>query len=307
MAEPLAKRWSQQENRFYRRLAVYAKVISTSYLGILAFLMFSETRLVFPGAGVERGDWTHPGVELEEVDFESSDGTKLHGHFFPKPGSSEALLICHGNAENVALMAEEADRFRQQLNLNVFVFDFRGFGKSLGKPSESAVLADAQAASAWLAERVGCDESELFLFGRSLGGGIAVDLAGRNGTKGLILDRTFSSAVDVAASRYWWLPIRFVMRNQFLSIAKIGRYRGPLLQLHGDVDEVIPLWSAQRLFDFSPSPEKEFRLVPGLAHTVPMPESFYRDMDDFIASIAKPTTEASPSPTDLRIEKATGS
>ncbi len=219
---------------------------------------------------------------MEEIEFESLDGSQLYGYYLSKPGATKSLLFCHGNAENIAVLADEANRFRQLLDANVFVFDFRGFGKSLGKPSESAILADAQAASTWLSERTGCDEEELYLFGRSLGGSVAVHLASRNGAKGLILDRTFSSAVDVAASRYWWLPVRFVMRNQFLSIAKIGRYRGPLLQLHGDADEVIPLWSGRRLFDFSPSPDKKFHLVRGLTHNVPMPESFYEEMKKFV-------------------------
>jgi fermentation-respiration switch protein FrsA (DUF1100 family) len=287
MAETIAKRFAKQDNRIYRRLAWALKVVALVYFAILGGLMLMERRLVFPGADKSRGDWSYAGIDLDEVEFQSEDGTKLFGCFLAQPDSKNALLICHGNAENIALLATEADRMRSKLKMNVFVFDYRGFGKSSGESVENGVLADGQAATEWLAKRVDCDPKDIVYFGRSLGGGVAVDLVSRHGGKALLLDRTFSSAVDVAASRYWWLPIRLVMRNQFLSIAKIGKYRGPLIQLHGDVDEVIPLWSAQRLHEFSPSAPKEFCLEKGLYHNQPMPETYLDEISQFLTGLDK--------------------
>jgi len=285
MTVPLAKQRADRERVGYRRAAIALKLVSLIYLSILGTLMYFERDLVFPGAGVERGDWTHPGIELEEVEFESADGTPLEGYFLAKPDTKVTILFCHGNAENIAMLAPEMHRLRERMNASVMVFDYRGFGRSVEKPFERGILEDAEAAATWLALRTDQTEDDLVYAGRSLGGGVAVHLASVFGGRGLVLDRTFSSTVDVAASRYWWLPIRFVMRNQFLSVAKIKYFKGPLFQMHGDVDEVIPLWSAQRLFERSPSQAKEFQLIEGLSHFVPCPEAYFAKLQPFIESL----------------------
>jgi fermentation-respiration switch protein FrsA (DUF1100 family) len=247
--------------------------------------MYFETNLVFPGASAERGDWLHPEIELEEVDFQSADGTALAGYFLSKPNAKVTVLFCHGNEENIAMLAPEMQQLRERLNANVMVFDYRGFGRSAGEPFERGILEDAEAAAVWLAQRTDQTEDDLVYIGRSLGGGVAVHLASILGGRGLVLERTFSSVVDVAASRYWWLPVRFVMRNQFLSVAKIKYFDGPLLQMHGDVDEVIPLWSAQRLFERSPSQVKEFQLIKGLTHNAACPEVYLVKLQQFIEGL----------------------
>jgi len=285
MHVPLAKQRADRERVGYRRAAIAVKVISFIYLSILGSLMYFETKLLFPGAGPERGDWGHAGIPLEEVAFESGDGTQLRGYFFPKVDATATILFCHGNAENIAILAPEMDQLRNRLNASVMVFDYRGYGKSLGEPYEGGLFADAEAAAMWLAERTDQDEEDLVLYGRSLGGGVAVHLASKHSARALVLDRTFSSAVDVAASRYWWLPVRFVMRNQFLSIAKIKYHQGPLLQMHGDIDEVIPLWSAQRLFEMAASEKKEFQLIKGLTHNDPSPEAYLIKLQQFIEAL----------------------
>jgi fermentation-respiration switch protein FrsA (DUF1100 family) len=124
-------------------------------------------------------------------------------------------------------------------------------------------------------------QDQLLLYGRSLGGGVAIHLASRHQARGLILDRTFSSAVELAARRFWWLPVRLVMRNPFLSIVKIRNYRGPLFQVHGDQDELIPLWSAEKLFAACPSHQKEFHRVEGLKHQAVFPEQSYLQLQQW--------------------------
>ena len=146
----------------------------------------------------------------------------------------------------------------------VLVFDYRGYGKSEGKPDEPGVLADARAARTWLAEKAGVAENRIVLMGESLGGAVAVDLAA-DGARALILENTFSSMPDVAAYHYPWLPVRLLMRTQFNSVAKIRSYHGPLYQSHGDRDSIVPLQLARRLFDAANEP-KRFLLVEGADH-----------------------------------------
>ncbi len=282
MNVPLAKQRAAREQVGYRRAAIGLKLVSLIYLGILGALMYFEADLVFPGAGSEKGDWDHPGIELEEIAFDSADGTSIHGYYLPKQDAQVSILFCHGNAENIAMLAPEMHRLRERMNAAVLVFDYRGYGQSVGQPFERGILEDAEAAASWMAVRTDQFEDDLVLIGRSLGGGVAVHLASKFGARGLVLDRTFSSTVDVAASRFWWLPIRFVMRNQFLSVAKIKYFSGPMLQMNGDIDEVIPLWSAQRLFERSPSTEREFQLIDGLTHFVPCPEAYLAKLQQFI-------------------------
>jgi len=259
------------------------KFSATCYLAVLIGMILLESSLVFPGAPITAGDWSHPGIELEEVDFVSADGTKLYGYFFPNPKSDQYLLFCHGNGENIAMIAGEMDLLRKKLNVSVLAFDYRGYGKSAGSPGEEGVLADGEAAASWLANRSQQPIEDLIIMGRSLGGAVAVHLASVLDPQALILDRTFSSTVDVAAERYWWLPVRYVMRNQFWSIVRIKRYAGPLFQMHGDVDESIPLWSGIKLFMASPSEDKFFMEVKGLYHNNPWPQKFLDKLKVFLS------------------------
>ncbi len=258
------------------------KFSATCYLAVLILMILLESSLVFPGSPSTAGDWSHPGIALEEVVFVSADGTQLHGFFFPNPKSDQYLLFCHGNGENIATIASEMDLLRKQLNVSVFAFDYRGYGKSGGSPWEEGVLADGEAAAVWLADRSQQPIENLIIMGRSLGGGVAVHLASLVDPQALILDRTFSSTVDVAADRYWWLPVRYVMRNQFWSIVRIKRYEGPLFQMHGDKDEVIPIWSGKKLFTASPSEDKFFMEIADLYHNDPWPQEFLGQLDGFL-------------------------
>ena len=169
--------------------------------------MANETNLVYPGSKYPRGNWQPTDFEFEEMEFTSSDGTKLYGWFLPvdepKSGSDVAedqgvekrdvVLLCHGNGENIAQSAvNNGIYFRHYLNADVFVFDYRGFGKSEGTPDEPGVLADSEAALTLLCDKTGCSCSEVILVGHSIGGGPAIHLASKYGCKMLILQRTFS-------------------------------------------------------------------------------------------------------------------
>lgn len=266
-------------DKVYRGIIYFLRAFAIAYVVILAFMMYNETSFVFPGAGVEKGDWKHTGAILEEVDFSSADGTKVYGYFFPHVKPKGTLLFCHGNAENIAVLVKEMQLLRDRYSLSVLVFDYRGYGKTIGPPSERKVVADSVAAIEWLTERTGLQPDEMFFMGRSLGGGVAVQLAAKYNPLGLILDRTFSSTVDVGANRYWFLPVRMVMRNQFPSASWIRQYDGPLFQMHGDRDSVIPVWSAERLFERSPSIDKQLLMVKGLDHMDPWPEQFLDALD----------------------------
>jgi fermentation-respiration switch protein FrsA (DUF1100 family) len=164
----------------------------------------------------------------------------------------------------------------------VFIVDYRGFGRSAGSPSESGIIQDARAARRWLAERAKVNEADIVLIGRSLGGAVAVQLAAEHPPRALILERTFTTLPDAAASRYPFLPTRLCMRNRFDSLLAIGRYHGPLLQSHGTSDEVIPFDLGSRLYDAALSKQKCFISIPGGRHNDPQPAGYYERLREFL-------------------------
>jgi uncharacterized protein len=252
---------------------------------MIVLMMFLERSMVYPVPPRSSGDWNPAWLEYEEVDFRSADGTRLHGWFLEHPDPFATVLMCHGNGEHVAFLADEMAFLSERLKINVMVFDYRGYGKSEGKPFERGVLADAEAAQRWLAERTGQSLDELILFGRSLGGAVCVHLAAKHGARGLILDRTFSSLVDVAAIHMRLLPVRLLMRNRYPAKAWIREYSGPLLQIHGAQDQIVPISLGRELFDSSPSAQKKWILSESLDHNSPWPVEYYEEVETFMRSL----------------------
>jgi len=207
----------------------------------------------------------------------------------PDNSPDRTILYCHGNAENVAQAAGySAEYFRHALVADVFVFDYRGFGKCEGTPTEKGVLADSNAALKWLCKKTGKDPKDVILVGHSLGGGPAVHLASEHNCKALILQRTFSSMTDAAQYNHPWLPVSLVMRNRYQSHKKILKCDCPLYQSHGAEDKLIPVESALKLFRKSPSKKKKFMEFPGMGHYDTLPLSYWYDVRAFVNEIDPP-------------------
>ncbi len=252
------------------------------YALVLVLMMFMEESLLFFPSREAYGGWKRPGVE--EVEFRAADGTRLYGWYMPHPRPRALLLFACGNGGNITHRAERFEALRDQLKLTLFAFDYRGYGRSEGQPNEAGILLDACAARHWLAGRAGVAERDIVLMGESLGGGVMVDLAARDGARGLILENTFTSLPDVAAYHYPWLPVRLVMRNRLDSLSKIGLYHGPLLQCHGDADQIIPFTIGRKLFDAANQP-KQFVHLPGHDHNDELPPVYTEALDHFVGDL----------------------
>ena len=224
------------------------------------------------------------GLDAENAHFQSADGTKLHGWYLRHPDPRAVVLFCHGNAGNIRHRAGLLKGLQQRIGVSAMIFDYRGYGHSEGTPTEAGVMADARAARKWLAQREGIAEDRIVLMGRSIGGAVAVDLAAGDGARGLILESTFSSVPDVAARLYPLLPVRLLMRSKFDSTAKIGRYKGPLLQSHGDADRVIPYQLGRRLHAAANGP-KQFVVIRGGDHNDPQTDEYYDALVAFLDSL----------------------
>lgn len=260
------------------------RLVAVAYLLMLLLLLLLENTLIYPAPKHPLGDWEADYFEHEDVWFTSADGTKLHGWLVEHPQSRAVVLYAHGNGENVAYLGPYLKQLSEELRLTIFAFDYRGYGRSEGSPSEQGILEDAAAAHAWVTKRTGLPANQIVLMGRSLGGAVAIDLAAKYGARGLVVQNTFTSLPDAAAWHYPWAPVRWLMRNRYDSLAKIARYEGPLLASHGTADEVVPLALGQKLFAAAPG-RKEFFTIEGRGHNDPEPREYYRVLDRWLDSL----------------------
>ena len=256
-----------------------------AHLGLLSPLAPLECSLLFPADPFPQGNWQPVGLAYEDVWFESVDGVRLHGWFVPHPRPRAIALFLHGNAGNITGRASILRTLHDSHGLAVMIFDYRGYGRSKGKPNEQGILKDARAARAWLAQRTRVAQRDIVLIGRSLGGGVAVDLAAKDGARGLVLASTFTSLPDAAAHHFPWVPTQWLMSNRLNSLEKIKEYHGPLLQSHGDADQVVPYQLGKRLFDAAPG-RKQFVTIVAAGHNDPWNDEFHKTLDDFLAFIA---------------------
>lgn len=223
-----------------------------------------ERLLFFPVPGLAA---TPARAELgfDDVFFETEDGLTLHGWWIPtevEPALGHVLLF-HGNAGNIGHRVLHAELLTDA-GFDVFVFDYRGFGRSEGAPSEVGTHRDARAALRATLQRPGVRPDRIVYLGVSLGGAVALALAVESPPRGLVLQSTFTSVRDVAAIHYSVIP-RVVVPDAYPSRERIGALRSPLLVLHGDSDRVIPLSHGKALLAAAPEP-KRLRVFPGLGH-----------------------------------------
>jgi fermentation-respiration switch protein FrsA (DUF1100 family) len=231
--------------------------------GILLLPLALLDRLIFqPSPGV---DWTPDalGIEAENVFLETEDGVRIHGFFLPSPGASRSLLFLHGNAGNASHRLPNAAELAA-LGVDVLLLDYRGYGLSEGRPDEQGVYADARAGLEYLRGTRSFPLERIVVFGRSLGGVVAVDLAADRPLAGLILESTFTSIADMARAALG-IPLGAVIGRRFPADEKIPRVRCPILFFHGDRDRIVPFALGRRLFAAAPEP-KAFETIAGAGH-----------------------------------------
>jgi uncharacterized protein len=255
------------------------------YLAIVLLLWFAESRLIyFPGA--ERS-LTPPAAALqlpiERAQFTAEDGVKLVGWIMPAADTASAfwLLVCHGNAGNLSQFDRPAHYAAlRQLGVNLFAFDYRGYGESGGSPSEHGLYRDADASYRYLREELGVPPERIILFGHSLGSAVAIDLASRTPVAGLIVEGGLISVVQRGQELYPFIPVRWIARTRFSSIDKIAQVTAPKLFLHAVQDEVIPLSHGRRLFQAAAEPKTLVELRG--THS----DAFAADSSKYFGSIA---------------------
>jgi fermentation-respiration switch protein FrsA (DUF1100 family) len=229
--------------------------------------MGSEKGIVFfPTRELEA---TPDDVQLryENVFFPAADGTRLHGWFVPaaRPEVKATLLWFHGNAGNISHRLENLALLHDHLDLSIFIFDYREFGQSAGAISKAGTYHDARGAWSYLVEERHIDPRDILLFGRSLGTALAVFIASAQRCLGVILEAAFTSSHDMLRRYFPWGIPAGLLESGYDNLSNIDRIDAPLLFIHAEHDEAIPVEMAERLYERAKT-VKRFYLVTGASH-----------------------------------------
>src|SRR5438128_2622877 len=249
--------WQRSRGRRVARLVVLACYL---YIAALLVLLALEDRFLFPGATIAR-PWCEPPdyLRVRELTFDSATGDRIHAWFSAPEGWEPhrgAILFSHGNGSNLSRESGRAYRWREPLGRAVLLYDYPGYGKSSGRPSEGRCYAAGDAALQWLIEGQGVPVSEVILVGESMGGAIAVELATRHKVRLLVLHWAFTSFPDMAQVRLPCYPSRYLVHNRMDNEAKIRLAKCPVLITHGTADSVVPFRQGERLFAAAREPKR---------------------------------------------------
>jgi fermentation-respiration switch protein FrsA (DUF1100 family) len=250
---------------FRRMLPWLVAAVALYVVVVLAFWIGQDRLIYYPGR--EPGPPpASPTLDLREEWIETKDGQRIHA-WLATPRAADAklaggVLVCHGNAGNIASRLPVAEAFGAW-GFATLLFDYRGYGGSSGKPSEEGTYRDAEAAFDRFASLLG-GQPRIVVYGESLGGAVAIELALRRKVARVIVEDTFTSLAEIASGLYPWLPVRTFLRQRYDSIAKVGKLSAPLLVVHSPDDDLVPFALGKKLFEAAKEP-KTF-LETGGAH-----------------------------------------
>jgi alpha-beta hydrolase superfamily lysophospholipase len=258
-----------------RRISILVGILVVSYLAVCVYFWATQVNKVLAPLGKIPTDPGRMGMAYERVEVPVGGGgvqAMLDGFWVPASNAdAPAFLYLHGQDATIGKNLEHTQRLNQ-LGYHVLVVDYRGFGRSYGetKPSEAKVYQDAEAAWKYLTGNRGFEPHRVFIFGHSLGGAVAIELATRHPeAAGVIVESTFTSVLDMSKLRYYGalrlLPMDFLLHQRFDSHSKIGTLKIPILLMHGRDDAKVPLTMTERLYAAAPEP-KELLLIAGGGH-----------------------------------------
>ena len=258
-----ARTWSKRPRIGSRTMSVlsWIAVIALGfYIGLTTIVYFTQRSLMYFPETIHTTPAQAGLAEAEEITLTASDGTPITvWHVAPQDGKP-VILYFHGNG---GALKYRVERFRKLIGagIGLVALEYRGYGGLAGSPSEPGLIADADAAYAFAVAHY--PPQQIVLWGESLGTGVAVALAAEKPVGRVILEAPFTSALAVGQQRYWYLPVRFLMQDQFRSDERIGKVTAPLLILHGVHDRTIPYAMGEHLFDLANKPKHIVRFLDG--------------------------------------------
>ena len=280
----------------WRRVAILGLV---GYVAVGLGCVGMQSRFIFYPSRYPEGNWdaASMGLHAEDCWFTSADGTRLHGWFCGHPKATGTLLWCHGNAAHLANRGPAIRAWQEHLGLQVFIFDYRGYGRSQGSPEESGIYDDVRAAYDYLVARPEVDRTRLFVLGRSLGGAVGTQLALDRPCTKLILESAFTS-IGAMARRVMPLltPFTYLVRTKFDTLGKVPHITVPVMVLHGVDDGLVPFSHGEQIFAAAPEP-KRFYAIAGAGHnniTYVATDAYWSAIRAFLFESAPATRPTTP-------------
>lgn len=286
--------------QYVKPMVTIGLLLVAAYISVCLLLVWRQARFIFfPQATLEKTpetlDLPYETVWIP-VTASKHKPEHLHGWWIPAhQPNGKVLLYLHGNASNIGANVEHASRFHH-LGFSVLLFDYRGYGQSEGGfPSEQQVYADAEAAWHYLVHQRGISPEQIVIYGHSLGGAIAIELATRYPqASGLIVESSFTSIQAMAAYQplFRFLPIGLLLHQRFTSIAKVSSLNMPVLFIHGTADRDVPFTMSEQLFAAAPEP-KRLWLVPNGEHNnnaKTAGEAYFQIIREFLHQLTSPDT-----------------
>jgi len=267
-------------------VAIAVLTVAGTYLALVLVVYLRQGEKMYMPDFPSRALTASPqdiGLPYENIWLRADDGVRLHGWYVPAERARATLLYFHGNAGNIS---ERLDSIRifHDLGLSVFLIDYRGYGQSEGRPSETGTQRDALAAWAYLTGERGVAPRQLVILGRSLGAAVAAWLATQRPPAALIVESTFTSVPDLAAEFYWWLPARRLARFEYRTRDYVAAVRSPVLVAHSLEDEIIPYRHGEALFAVARGPKQLLQLRGGHEDSFIVSGDYYvRALDAFLA------------------------
>ena len=247
-----------------RTMTVLIAMVAGCYVFLCVLLYFLQERMVFlaglPGRELEATP-RHVGFDYVDVIMETSDGLSIHGWHVYAHEPRGTVLFLHGNAGNISHRLDSIAIFHE-LGLDTFIIDYRGYGQSEGKPSEEGTYRDAEAAWQYLVTERRIDPARIIVFGRSIGGAVAAWLATEHTAAALIVESSFTSATEMAAHLYPYIPVRLISRLRYPVADYVAEVKSPVLIVHSRDDEIVPFAMGRALYEAA-SPPKSFIELTG--------------------------------------------
>ena len=243
-------------------LILFVGVLLVTYLALATMLYFMQPKFLYSPMREVFSTPAELGLDFENVIFKTTDGLDLNGWYIPVKDPNLTLLFCHGNGGNIAHRLDSINIFHN-LGLNCFIFDYRGYGNSEGKPSEEGTYTDVMAAYNWLIEEKKTPAKNIIIFGRSLGGTIAAQLAGRVEVRALVIESAFTSYVDMGKEYYPYMPVKWFARFAYRTIDYIKEVRCPVMLIYSGNDEVVPFKFGLVLYEAANEPKEFIEIFGG--------------------------------------------
>jgi len=270
-----------------RIIIIAASVCAVS----ISLLYIFQSRFLYFPTRILSTDPDSVGLQFEDLRFETADGVQLAGWYIPCDNPRGVILFCHGNAGNISHRLDSIMAFNR-LELDTLIFDYRGYGYSEGKPSESGTYQDAEAAWRYLVEERQIDPNKIIISGRSIGGSIAAWLAQYHTPGGLIIESTFTSLRDAAATVYNLPLIRRFVKFEYNTSEYLSKVHCPVLVAHSRDDEIMSFHHGQQLFELANEP-KMFLEIAGTHNDgfIVSGELYEQGLDTFISNFISESVE----------------